>query len=289
MPGHTEESGFQIGQGYPRESLLEFCGSRQTQTGIIWGDREPSCMMVTSGGMFKAKAGYEDELLPDGTFFYFGQGSKGDQDPNRFSNRMLIDGQRTVLLFQTREPTAAEARARGGSHAKVYTYSGQFEVGTWDFYRPDSGPRARDRLLRFHLVPTSAPWLEGGVIDPVELGGHDPRELRRLIVDAGTAPGRGQLNRAEYVRRSKLVRLYALLGANGTCALCSQVAPFLTSKGIPFLKVHHLHRLGDGGPDAPENVAALCPNCHRAVHHAADRKELAEQLEARVRVREANL
>ncbi|MFC1652495.1 HNH endonuclease [Planctomycetota bacterium] len=38
-----------------------------------------------------------------------------------------------------------------------------------------------------------------------------------------------------------------------------------------FLEVHHLFRLADDGPDIPDNVAAICPNCHRELHYGADR------------------
>ncbi|WKE66436.1 HNH endonuclease signature motif containing protein [Gallaecimonas kandeliae] len=65
--------------------------------------------------------------------------------------------------------------------------------------------------------------------------------------------------------RATAIRLYALKRANGRCEGCEKPAPF-DGKFGPFLEVHHLHRLGDGGPDHPGNVIALCPNCHREVH-----------------------
>ncbi|MDY7081344.1 MAG: HNH endonuclease [Halobacteria archaeon] len=36
------------------------------------------------------------------------------------------------------------------------------------------------------------------------------------------------------------------------------------------MEVHHLHRHSDGGVDHPDNVIALCPNCHRRVHYGKD-------------------
>ncbi|WP_246259362.1 MULTISPECIES: HNH endonuclease [Chelativorans] len=36
------------------------------------------------------------------------------------------------------------------------------------------------------------------------------------------------------------------------------------------MEPHHLRRLSDGGPDDPRFVIALCPNCHRRVHHGMD-------------------
>ncbi|WP_438267480.1 HNH endonuclease [Haladaptatus halobius] len=56
------------------------------------------------------------------------------------------------------------------------------------------------------------------------------------------------------------------------------------------MEVHHVHRLSDGGPDDPESVIALCPNCHRRSHNGADKDEfnqrLIEQLEAKHESRE---
>ncbi|TDA69847.1 HNH endonuclease signature motif containing protein, partial [Halomonas marinisediminis] len=46
----------------------------------------------------------------------------------------------------------------------------------------------------------------------------------------------------------------------------------------PFLEVHHLIRLKDGGPDTVENCAALCPNCHRKLHYSSEKTSLTEYL-----------
>jgi 5-methylcytosine-specific restriction protein A len=48
--------------------------------------------------------------------------------------------------------------------------------------------------------------------------------------------------------------------------------------GRPDRHVHHLHRRSDGGADDPENVIALCPNCHRRVHHGRDSEEFNQEL-----------
>lgn len=29
---------------------------------------------------------------------------------------------------------------------------------------------------------------------------------------------------------------------------------------------HHLHPLGEGGPDEPHNIIVVCPNAHRRIH-----------------------
>jgi 5-methylcytosine-specific restriction protein A len=36
----------------------------------------------------------------------------------------------------------------------------------------------------------------------------------------------------------------------------------LSRSGHPILEVDHVNDLGRGGDDHPENMIALCPNCH---------------------------
>jgi predicted HNH restriction endonuclease len=71
-------------------------------------------------------------------------------------------------------------------------------------------------------------------------------------------------------RRSKAIRVYVLKRASGVCEGCGSPAPFKKVSGQPYLEPHHIRRLADGGPDHPRWVVAVCPNCHRRAHHAAD-------------------
>lgn len=67
--------------------------------------------------------------------------------------------------------------------------------------------------------------------------------------------------------RNQQVRDWVLQNARGVCESCDSPAPFLSLAG-PFLEVHHLLRLADGGSDTITNALALCPNCHRRLHYA---------------------
>lgn len=73
------------------------------------------------------------------------------------------------------------------------------------------------------------------------------------------------IERVSHVRDPDVV-LYALRRAKGVCELCEQDAPFKDRDGFPFLEVHHIDYLGLEGKDSINNVAALCPNCHRKMH-----------------------
>ena len=68
-------------------------------------------------------------------------------------------------------------------------------------------------------------------------------------------------------RRNQDVVAEVLSRAGGHCEDCFQPAPFVRAKdGTPFLEVHHVMTLAQGGMDTVENAKALCPNCHRRRH-----------------------
>ncbi len=83
-------------------------------------------------------------------------------------------------------------------------------------------------------------------------------------------------------QRDPEVKAWVLQEAKGVCELCGAHAPFLTSKGNPYLEVHHVEGLADGGPDTTDNTVALCPNCHREVHYGESRDASVRALYATV-------
>ncbi len=67
--------------------------------------------------------------------------------------------------------------------------------------------------------------------------------------------------------RSKAVQKFARLRADGYCEYCGKEAVFVSKTGEPYLEVHHIDELSDGGADHPSRVAALCPTCHSEIHY----------------------
>lgn len=269
---------FQINCEYFREDLLFFVNSKQQQSGVIWGPKEPGCVIVTSGGRHGKKAGYHDGKNEDGTWNYVGQGSKGDQDPQIFSNALLTNQQRSVLLFSTKEPNSKEAKERG-NHKKRYRFEGIFEVLSWDLVKVREGQRAGDQLVEYHLIPSNNIFndfeIEASI--PIEKGLTLEDLAKKIINTKKKDDCKKKLTVKEYKERSRYVKAYAILRADGVCELCKTPAPFISENGIPFLEVHHIFRLADDGPDLPENVAALCPNCHRESHFGKN-KEIIKNL-----------
>ncbi len=81
----------------------------------------------------------------------------------------------------------------------------------------------------------------------------------------------------QYNRDPKVVA-WVLNEARGTCECCNNIASFKKEDGTPYLEVHHLRRLADGGSDSITNAIAVCPNCHRELHYGANRKSLLQSV-----------
>lgn len=92
-------------------------------------------------------------------------------------------------------------------------------------------------------------------------------ELRAKALAAANLKPDKKSSAVEYYERSAVVAKYVLARAAAKCELCGKEAPFLRKDGTPYLEPHHIKRLADEGPDHPDSIAALCPNCHREVHY----------------------
>lgn len=278
---------FVIGNEYRRPTLLEFMGSKQQMSGVLWGTRQPGLLICTSGGRHGKKAGYLDEALDDGSWWYFGQGKQGDQSIKNPANARLAAGGMAVLLFTTREPTASEIAMRGG-YWKIMRFEGGFNIAGYELYTPVEGPRKGNQLLRFKLIRTDGE--EANIGEVGETGETSSLKSLRQKLDAYDNISTGKsLTTKEYWKRSREVRLYALLRAEGVCEGCGKEAPFKDLQNRPFLEVHHIQRLSDSGPDKPGNVAAICPNCHRRAHLSLERETFRKSLEESVRIAEEKL
>lgn len=149
----------------------------------------------------------------------------------------------------------------------------------------------RDRNLRhgirFHLVPADAATNEtvGADVEDVEDDGPTSMaDLRQRALDAATATSERKTGDAarSYYARSRTVARYVLARAAGVCESCREPAPFKRRNGTPYLEPHHTRRRADNGPDHPKWVGAICPTCHRRIHHGADGAQVNAELMTRI-------
>lgn len=117
--------------------------------------------------------------------------------------------------------------------------------------------------------------------DREQLNNPTVGELRAAILDAppqGVLKPISQNQKITVWGRDAKVRDYALARADGKCELCRAPAPFNLPNGTPFLEVHHVKQLANGGRDTISNAAALCPNCHRNAHFGVQKESISKKL-----------
>ena len=272
---NADAPAFEVGRVYRRQYVHDRFGG-QRYGGISTPSEYPVVILIS--GEEGSAFGYDDELLEDGTLLYFGEGQVGPMTFTRgnLAIRDHAENGEDILLFR---------KVRDGHIRYVgqYVYAG---------HELRESVRDREGSLRtaivFQLVPHDQ-LVEDEREGRDEVEGIPNDDLRRLRAAALEVPGEGQTpaeGRRKIWRRSRAVRRYVLLRADGRCEGCDTNAPFLRRDGSPYLEPHHTRRISDSGPDHPRWVIALCPTCHRRVHHSFDGTAYNDTLEAKLRVLE---
>lgn len=264
------------GEIYHRRNDIHAIFKGQQYGGIATPAEAPFVFLFT--GDAGEEFGYTDKFQSDGMYWYTGEGQLGDMQMAK-GNAAIYNhcfNQKSLLLF--------EAMPKG-----LVRFSGEMVyAGHHTETRPDRDQKLR-RAIIFHLeqLPHSLRKGPGTLVveEPhptytrrsSKLDDLRQKALRTLSSQATTA------ERLVNIRmRSAAIKNYALTRANGMCEGCLAPAPFETKRG-PFLEVHHVDRLADGGPDHPHGVIALCPNCHRKAHYAKDAMVFNTALKARLK------
>jgi 5-methylcytosine-specific restriction protein A len=247
---------FVVGREYNRRDdiHLNYGGSRQS--GISSSGACPAIFLFT--GDTGEQYGYRDDFDSDNVFSYTGEGQVGDMEFKTGSRAIrdhAADG-RSLYLF------------RSHGKGKSQKYLGEFVLANYSIRRaPDRNGQERNVIV-FHLprvdATQDAPTIVSQPTSPVSMG--EARKKAIAACSGVTGAAGTQAVRTVY-ERSKAVRDYVLLRANGSCEACSKPAPFLGTDLQPYLEAHHTTRMSDGGVDHPRHVAALCPTCDREIHY----------------------
>jgi 5-methylcytosine-specific restriction enzyme A len=270
--------GYEVGRTYNRRRDIHGRFGGQRQGGICTPKGHPVVIAFT--GASGRQHGYADGWAADGVYRYFGEGQSGHMNW-KGGNLAIRDhpaNGEDLLLFQT----------LGDGNVR---FLGEFVCAGYDLEPAPDGTGAMRQAIVFNLVPASD--LDEDIAPSRDEDGGTPdlQTLRRRALEAVSTPT--QADRATAKRnvyeRSREIRAYVLARANGHCEACSRSAPFVAISGAPYLEPHHIRRLGDGGPDDPRFMGAVCPNCHREIHHGANGLSINERLQIAVSSKEANL
>lgn len=190
---------------------------------------------------------------------------------NALERAMLEVGDEVELAIQgarvggrvSRSETTEQTQTWLGTGRTVWTHRGNTDALRKAGIHPSTDVRAQITTVGDLVAPTA---------DRLELD----RRVSKLPKGATKAvgsrrPPQVSIVQTTYLRDPSVVRA-VLDSAAGKCDRCHTVAPFRKDDGTPFLEVHHVVMLSEGGPDTADNAVALCPNCHRLLHYAIGRQ-----------------
>lgn len=97
------------------------------------------------------------------------------------------------------------------------------------------------------------------------------KQMRRTLKNVSQSPGH-KIKEIRQIDRDRDIREVCLMRAGYRCEIDSEHRSFNTVSGKQYIESHHIIPLRyqnrfDFNLDIVENLIALCPNCHKAIHH----------------------
>jgi 5-methylcytosine-specific restriction protein A len=253
----TELSDFVIGNTYSAYDIAIFSQVYNNQRGIYIIENELSTEAVFLRVSLDSDSKYPNEwIIKNEELKSYLYSHNGKFDENYKQNRAVVESKAKYPIFTFLKIDENKYLLDG-----IYQF---VEINT----DPNGAKwfRLKKQPHESHNLPLSHEKL---FIDKdVELSRiramTSEERLKRISKTSHVAISREVVTSA-YIR-SPYVIAETLFRANGICEKCIKPAPFIRKDGSPYLEVHHLVKLSDGGTDDLSNTIALCPNCHREMH-----------------------
>lgn len=240
--------------------------SVSTQGGMRKSNKTNSLVLITS-----LESTYSDRWEED-VLHYTGEGLNGDQVLKRQNLTLAESNENGVNVFLYEKLRENAYRFHGRVKLSAHPYQ---EL------QNDESDKSR-KVWMFPLKATEvAPSIPKSLVDSELI--KEQKKLRKLAKDALAAAAMKDSKRARksarvvttiQQQRSPAISLCIKAFAEGVCDLCSVEAPFRDEYDQPYLECHHITWLAKGGEDVLENTVALCPNCHRKMHHLNNQEDI---------------
>lgn len=107
----------------------------------------------------------------------------------------------------------------------------------------------------------------------------DIEELLKRAKGANPKPKKRKTTSETY-ERDLAVKAWAIKRSSFKCEMPNcDYEGFTKADGTKYIETHHIIPLSENGEDSIKNIAALCPNCHKLLHYASNKDELAKSLQ----------
>lgn len=273
LPRSSEpELRFEVGQIYDRQTEIHNLFGGNSRSGISPSTQSPVVFIFTgkSGGQY----GYTDSHNEENVFSYTGEGQIDDMT--------LTKGNLAILEHAKQGKALHVFEMLGKSLGQKYI--GEYTCASHEWSRGRDKFNKDRKIVRFNLVPVEVDFdsytyaEEDDALEPA-ISLAEARKLALAAAESGSAGEKGSARRTVY-RRNRRIAEYVLRRSGGNCESCENPAPFMKTNGSPYLEPHHVNRLSDGGLDHPRFIGAICPTCHREIHHGLNGKAKNDALKA---------
>ncbi|MED4780953.1 NUDIX domain-containing protein [Brevibacillus choshinensis] len=253
---------FIIGRQYSSWDISIYSQTYDTQSGIYLIGDEPNYQAIF------IKATFENGKYPNqwinayDVLKYYLYSVKDVFKPEYKYNAAIINSNQTNAPIYVFSKDGTILTLKG-----IYRYDNHYEHETdgskWFILNKVESLSIRKTLTISEYVDATTK-----LVDRLK-GGSRSERLNRLQI-APKKPDTVTVVSTAYKRNPDVI-IEVLNRANGVCEDCKKPSPFLRKNDLtPYLEVHHVIPLAEGGDDTVENAKALCPNCHRQAHHGAN-------------------
>ncbi|MGF9906130.1 NUDIX domain-containing protein [Brevibacillus porteri] len=253
---------FVIGREYSSWDISIYSQTYDTQSGIYLIGEEPNYQAIFIKATFK-DGKYPNKWINSYDILkYYLYSVKDVFKPEYKYNTAIINSNQTNAPIYVFSKDGTTLTLKG-----IYRYDNHYEHETdgskWFILHKVDSLSIRKPLTASEYVDATTKLVDNSK------GGSRSERLNRLQT-APKKPDTLTVVSTAYKRNPDVI-IEVLNRANGVCEGCKKPSPFLRKNDLtPYLEVHHVIPLAEGGDDTIENAKALCPNCHREAHHGAD-------------------
>lgn len=265
----TRLSDFVVGEVYSTADLVNFAQLYDPRTGGIFtigSEKKPEAVFLKA--TLDGTGEYPNEwLIPGKVLKYYMQGKKPKGSVRKVFKKNYKMNQAVIKSGST--PLYVFNSRRGqNTLVGLFRYEKHVEEPNGDKWFQLVKRDAFD-----HQNPTSTKEvLEDLERNVKRVQSDTPEQRAKRLREAPKKPKTKLTLTTSYERNADVIA-EVLIRADGICERCSADAPFIRKKdNTPYLEVHHIVTLADGGDDTVDNALALCPNCHRELHFGISSK-----------------
>lgn len=253
---------FIIGEEYTSWDVSIFAKTYDTQSGIYLIGDEPNYRAVFVKATFKEGKYPNEWIESDQKLKYYMYSNKGQFKKDYKYNQAILNSIETKTPIYVFQKEGTRLLLKG-----IYKYDSDHENsadGSRYFILKKINTLNTDQIMTEKEYENETHKRVKGA----QSSSSKDRDNR--LKAAAKIPGKVTTTSTQYKRNPDVIA-EVLERANGICEKCDKPAPFLRRDLTPFLEVHHEVPLSEEGEDTVENAVAICPNCHREYHYAADK------------------